>query len=79
MTLASDSQCSRILAALGDGLPHTTAEIHSAAGFSRLNSRVAELRSRGFVIECVRLDAVAGPHGQTYRLIATPDQFGDAA
>lgn len=68
------SQNARILQALRDGKPHTTAEIHTAAGFSRLNSRIAELRARGYVFEVERVDGVpAGPHAQTYRLIATPE------
>lgn len=46
------SQCDRILAVLADGEWHSVADIHAHAGYSRLNSRVAELRSRGHRIEC---------------------------
>lgn len=46
------SQCQRVLAVLSDHRPHTITEIHERAGTMRLNSRVAELRSRGHVIKC---------------------------
>lgn len=46
------SQCARILEVLADGEWHQVSEIHRLAGYSRLNSRVSELRSRGLVIEC---------------------------
>jgi hypothetical protein len=29
-------------------------EVHASVGFCRLNSRISELRSRGYVIECRR-------------------------
>ena len=46
------SQCDRILALLADGSEHEMRAIHNAIGFCRLNSRVAELRSRGHNIVC---------------------------
>lgn len=50
----------------------TTAEIHRRAGFSRLNSRIAELRKRGYLIECRRIEGAApGPDAQEYRLYET--------
>jgi hypothetical protein len=50
-----DSQCGRILALLRDGEPHSMREIHRVCGFSRLNSRVSELRKvYGYVIDCVK-------------------------
>jgi hypothetical protein len=61
------SQNSRILSVLADGNPHTTAEIHRIAGFSRLNSRIAELRKRGLVIECAYIGGT-GPEAFEYRL-----------
>lgn len=75
------SQNARILSVLRDGRPHTTAEIHATAGFSRLNSRINELRGRHYVIECNRIEGVpAGPHAQEYRLVSTPSEaLGDAA
>lgn len=68
------SQNARILEALADGEWHTTAAIHSAAGFSRLNSRVAELRDvHGYDIPCRPIEGMPpGPHAQRYRLVATP-------
>lgn len=67
--ILAGSQNHRILRVLGDGDWHTTAEIHRRAGFSRLNSRVAELRSRGFVIECERVSGESGARGYAYRLV----------
>lgn len=52
------TQIARILEVLSDGDWHDVAEIHERAGYSRLNSRVAEARSRGLVIECERLKGV---------------------
>jgi hypothetical protein len=63
------SQCERILAFLADGLPHRMEDIHRAVGFCRLNSRVAELRSRGYSIVC---DKTGGIY--VYRLAGTPDE-----
>jgi len=48
------SQNDRILAALQDGREHEMRDIHVVAGFCRLNSRVSELRKRGYVITCRR-------------------------
>lgn len=50
------SQNDMIAAVLADGRPHTSAELHERVGFCRLNSRVAELRSRrGLNIVCRHL------------------------
>lgn len=62
------SQCAAILAVLSDGRPHRMEEIHQRVGFCRLNSRVAELRGRGHVIEC---DKTGGNY--TYVLVAAPE------
>lgn len=48
------SQCKQILAVLSDGREHEMRDIHRMVGFCRLNSRVAELRSRGHQITCRR-------------------------
>lgn len=48
------SQTSRVLAVLKDGNPHSIEEIHERAGSMRLNSRIAELRTRGHNIVCIR-------------------------
>jgi len=48
------SQCKQILAVLSDGREHEMRDIHQQVGFCRLNSRVAELRSRGHKITCRR-------------------------
>lgn len=69
------SQNHRIVEALKAGGWMTTAEIHQAAGFSRLNSRVAELRAHGYDIPCRPIEgARPGPHAQEYRLAGTPDE-----
>ena len=62
------SQCARILAVLEDGRPHTVAEIHERAGYSRLNSRIAELRKRGHVITCTHISGETGTHSYVYEL-----------
>src|SRR4051812_23547231 len=48
------SQCQQILQVLSDGCEHEMRDIHREVGFCRLNSRVAELRSRGHEITCRR-------------------------
>jgi biotin operon repressor len=48
------SQCARIVEFLSDCRPHSMQDVHRAVGFCRLNSRVSELRHRGYQIECRR-------------------------
>jgi len=52
------SQCSRILEVLRDHRIHDMREIHQRAGTMRLNSRIAELRSRGHNIVCFKTGGV---------------------
>ncbi len=66
------SQCSDILVVLADGKPHSVAEIHNRAGFSRLNSRVAELRSRGYDIHHSLIGGTRQTERHIYRLISSP-------
>ena len=56
---------------LADGEWHTTANIHQHCGFSRLNSRISELRKRrGMAIECRHIDGASrGAEAYEYRLI----------
>jgi hypothetical protein len=79
--LHAESQCSRVLAVLADGRSHTVAEIHSRAGFMRMNSRVAELRSRGYDIRCSHIEGAGrGPEAYAYTLVSTPSEvLGSAA
>jgi hypothetical protein len=68
------SQCQRVLDVLKDGRWHTITEIHERAGMMRLNSRVAELRSRGHNIvhsfERTHFDEKRRPqHAHMYRLV----------
>jgi hypothetical protein len=69
------TQCDLIAHVLRDGGWHTTAEIHRRCGFSRLNSRIAELRRRrGMRIECRHVDGQhTGPNAFEYRLVVTPE------
>lgn len=69
------SQCDLIYSVLRDGLPHTAAEIHQRCGYSRLNSRIAELRSRrGLNIVCEHIPgAGTGPDAYRYTLIGTSE------
>lgn len=70
------SQCDLILSVLRDGQWHTAAEIHDRCGYSRLNSRISELRDRGHNIPpCEHIDgAGTGPEAYRYRLIETPEE-----
>jgi hypothetical protein len=81
---ARRSQCSLIAEVLADGGWHTTSEIHRRCGFSRLNSRIAEMRSThrrwGMVIECRHIEGVqAGPDAQEYRFVGYKAGFGPEA
>lgn len=64
------SQCAAILAVLEDGKPHLVSEIHARAGYSRLNSRVADLRKRGYDIQSFHLAGKTGSEGYGYQLCA---------
>lgn len=74
------SQCDLIQRVLRDGRWHTAAEIHQRCGFSRLNSRISELRSRrGMAIVCEHVaGAGTGPDAYRYRLVGT-SEAGDGA
>lgn len=64
------SQCDLILRVLRDGAWHSAAEIHQRCGYSRLNSRIAELRRRGHNIPPARrVEGASGPEAYEYRLI----------
>jgi hypothetical protein len=67
------SQCKQILAVLSDGREHEMRDIHTHVGFCRLNSRVAELRSRGHVITCRRSNG-----NYFYRLEAASPSSADS-
>lgn len=75
---ARHSQSERILAVLRDGKLHTTAEIHERAGSSRLNSRIAELRKRGWNIQYEFVGGT-GPSAHAYRLICAEDSSDGSA
>lgn len=71
------SHCAVLLEILGDGEPHTSSEILRGAlercGGMIVHSRVADLRRRGYTIECVHLDDVSsGAGAYSYRLLAEP-------
>jgi hypothetical protein len=79
------SQCDLIESFLLDGKVHTTADIHEACGYSRLNSRIAQLTGtdrkggggRGMILERGRyLDVPNGPHAYWYRFVGYLDGFG---
>jgi hypothetical protein len=67
------SQCARILEVLGDRRPHRMEEIHARAGFMRLNSRISELRDRGYGITC---DKTGGEY--VYTLVSLPAESAPA-
>lgn len=64
---AQQTQVSRILAVLGDGSWHSTAEIHARAGYSRLNSRISDLRKQGNQIEHRHVQGLQGTRAHLYR------------
>lgn len=68
------SQCAAILEVLSDGEPHTVREIHERAGYSRLNSRVSELRTRGHNIVCRHVPGCRGTDAYEYRLATLDEQ-----
>lgn len=70
------SQSKKILDALSTG-PKSAAEIHQLCGPSRLNSRVAELRKRGHVIECERVPGGSGPGAYVYTLTHDARSLGE--
>jgi biotin operon repressor len=66
------SQNERILSALASGQWMTTAGIHRKAGMSRLNSRISELRRRGFRIEHERVNGPTETRSHRYRWLDAP-------
>jgi biotin operon repressor len=71
--LKPGSQNALIVAALeANGGWMSTAQIHRAAGFSRLNSRIAELREYGYEIPSRHVEGRVGPHSTEYMLVAAP-------
>jgi len=68
MRLKPDSQNSRVLRVLADGRWHTGSNVQRRSGANRPNSRISELRARGFQIESERI-AGAGLLGHRYRLV----------
>jgi hypothetical protein len=69
------SQCDLILGVLRDGQWHTTEEIHKRCGFSRLNSRISDLRKRGLTIDSEHVAGeVTGPRAHRYRLVETREE-----
>lgn len=68
------SQCAAILEVLGDGEWHSVADIHRRAGYSRLNSRVSELRDRGHMIEHEVGPGCSNVERHRYRLVRTLDE-----
>lgn len=63
--------CERILHRLEQG-PATAAELY-ASTYSIVHSRIADLRRRGYVIECEHLGG-SGASAHLYRLISSPQE-----
>lgn len=77
--IKAGSQNARVLEVLADGLPHSASEIHRRAGFMRLNSRVAELRTKeGLDIRCTQIGR-AGPEAFVYQLHTPLSEPGSSA
>lgn len=69
------TDCEFILDVLGDGEEHTLAELLSRSMDERgcgltVHSRVAQLRTRGHVIEHATVKGADRGHGHTYRLVS---------
>lgn len=65
--LKPGSQNARIVTYLADGREREMRDIHYAVGFCRLNSRISELRSHGWRIDCRREGS-----NWFYRLVSVP-------
>ena len=72
-----NSQNARILKALADGKWHTSANLQRKSGASRLNSRISELRSRGYEIEHEPVEGKKGWLAHRYRLLNPPEATQD--
>jgi len=72
--VSQGTQCERILALLADGKWHLAAEVYRLGCIA--HSRIAELRSRGHVIECERCDG-EGAAAYRYRLLDAGLTEGD--
>jgi hypothetical protein len=66
------SQNERILSTLADGAWWTTAGIHRRIGGCRLNSRISELRARGFRIEHEHIKGATETRSHRYRWLDAP-------
>lgn len=77
--LQPDSQNSRVLSVLSDGHWHTSANIVRKTGAKRLNSRMSELRKRGFVIDRVTVPGKTGQLAHRYKLANPPASLPVAA
>jgi hypothetical protein len=62
------SQCEAILAHLEEGNTITPAEAYALCGTLALHSRIAELRDRGYRIDCELVKTPSGKHVGRYTL-----------
>src|SRR5262245_7797572 len=68
-----DTHCGRVLAALTDGRWHTTRELYRTAGPMILHSRVADLRAKGYDVECEHVPGRGnGAAAYRYRWVDAP-------
>jgi len=61
-----ETHCGRVLAVLADGKPHTTRDLYRQAGPMILHSRIADLRTKGYRIQCEHI-AGKGTGAGAYR------------
>ena len=66
----SSPRLRRVLAVLADGRPHTTRDIVRRARVMAVSACVAELRTHGAVIDCVKQPATTHP-GWVWRYTMT--------
>jgi hypothetical protein len=67
--------CDRILHRLQDG-PATAAELY-ATTYTVVHSRIAELRRKGYWIDCDRVEGETGARSYLYRLVSGPVVSGE--
>ena len=66
------TQCQAILEYLQAGNTLTPAEAYSKFGTLALHSRAAELRERGYAVECELVETPTGKHVGRYSLLRVP-------
>lgn len=70
----TETHCAKVLAALSDGKPHSTASLYRQCGGMILHSRIADLRKQGHTIVCEHVKGKIGAAAYRYTWIDAPPQ-----